>query len=674
MFKSWKSCAAAALLVSCLLLSNRSQAQATIFSQVHTVAATDVAVPVEHSLTITSAGTYQITLNDLGLDTTTTPSSPAPLLSVKLAVTNGGTIVGTPLTKAGSTQFSATPGTYVIHVVGLPDPTKHNSSGPIGIQVTNTADNSQVAAFSDTLALPPQTIPNNQGVLNDSFTVPSAGSYQITLTDCNFPQSLGGLTLAIVQQAGALITTLPGGTNPVALQPGITYRILVLAQTAASVNAGLYGVNISPAAGGAPVYSQTVPVGAVTPLSSPALTAGSYILKFTDLNYPSSLSPAGAVVSLNGQAVTQLSASGSQTFTAVTATYQVFALGLPPAPSTTGSYSVILTPQGGSPVLSVARAVSAAGSPVSAYSFDTTVTAAGTYALDLADFGLSAQFTSLSARVFQGGFALGPALTATGSTNVSAAAGPASLLVFAQPGTGGSLFGIDLTASGSSNALFAATQGVGQLFGSGTFTVPSAGSYTVTVSDVAFPTNLATLAVAVTQGANNLGSIFTGGSFKFTGAPNTNYFVNFIAQPGTATADHAGTYSISVAPTPAAPVVSLSSSGTSVTSGATVNLTWSSQNATSCSGSSTPSGLWSTSQLSGNAVQTGAITTSATFTLTCTGAGGSTTQTATVSVAAPSGGGHGGGGKLGFDILALLATLTLVRAGWQAAGVRSVLG
>jgi hypothetical protein len=658
MLKSWKS-SAAALLASCALLSANLRAQTTLTDEVHTVAAASVAVPVEHKFTIATAGTYQVTLVDLGA--ALTPA--APLVSVKLAITSGSTVVGTPLTKAGSAQFSATPGPYVIHVIGLPDSTKPGS-GPIGIQVTNTADNTQVGGpYSDTLALPSMGIPNNQGVLDDSFTVASTGSYQVTLADFQFPQALPTLTLAIAQQGGALVTTLPGGTNPVSLQAGVSYRIFAVGQAGTSVNAGLYGVSITPAGGGAPVYSQSVPVGAVTLLGAPVLAAGSYTLSFADLVYPNPLSPAGAVVALNGQSVAQLTAAGTQTFTATPGTFQVFAVGLPAAPAATGSYSVTLASQS-TPVLSLARAVSASGSAVTAYSFDTTVTTAGTYALNLVDLGLATQFTSLSAAAIQNGFRLGSPLTATGSLNVIPAAGPVTLLVFAQPGTGGSLFGIDLTPSGGSSPLFATTQGVGQLFDVRTITIPTAGSYTVTVADVGFPTNLASLAVAVTQGANNLGQIFTGGSFNFTATPGT-YFLNFIAQPQPATvsADQAGTYSVSVAPTPPAPVVTFAGSASTVTSGGTITLTWSSQNATSCAGSSTPAGVWSTSQLSGNAQPTGSITTSTTFTLKCTGEGGSTTQTASVTVSSAASGKGGGGGSVSLDVVALLAALTLMRLG-----------
>jgi hypothetical protein len=79
------------------------------------------------------------------------------------------------------------------------------------------------------------------------------------------------------------------------------------------------------------------------------------------------------------------------------------------------------------------------------------------------------------------------------------------------------------------------------------------------------------------------------------------------------------------------PTATISASPTSIASGGTSTITWSSTNATSC----TASGDWSgTKATSGNA-STGALTSSKTYTITCTGAGGTGTPvSATVTVSA----------------------------------------
>jgi hypothetical protein len=82
------------------------------------------------------------------------------------------------------------------------------------------------------------------------------------------------------------------------------------------------------------------------------------------------------------------------------------------------------------------------------------------------------------------------------------------------------------------------------------------------------------------------------------------------------------------APPPPAPTVTLNANPTSVQSGGSSQLTWSSTNANSC----TASGGWSGSRnTSGNATINN-ITANTTFTLQCTGAGGSAQRSVTVQV------------------------------------------
>jgi beta-glucanase (GH16 family) len=81
---------------------------------------------------------------------------------------------------------------------------------------------------------------------------------------------------------------------------------------------------------------------------------------------------------------------------------------------------------------------------------------------------------------------------------------------------------------------------------------------------------------------------------------------------------------------PSAPTLSISASPTSITSGQSSTITWSSTNATSCTASN---GWTGTKAVSSSQVVTPTVTT--TYTLTCTSAGGSTaTQSTTVTVTA----------------------------------------
>ena len=652
---------AAAFLMTCA----QSYAQTTLLNTVNTLAAPTQGVPIQETFQITTAGTYTVTLVDFGAQQT--PA--APLASVGLAVTNGSAIVGTPLTAAGSAQFTAAAsGTYTVQVVGAPG--TGAGSGPIGIQITSSTG-TQIASFSPSLALPSGPA-NDTAPMSGSFTVSTSGNYQVTLSDLQLPQALSSLTMAITTYgpSGDMFQFVPNSTlatstgtpivsATVALQSGVTYNIFAGGAASTSVNAGLFGVNVTPSGGGAPVYSNSVPVGAVTSVSTPTLTAANYTITLADLSYPAALSSLGAVVVLNGQSAATLIGSGPAAFNATANPYQVYAVGVP-ASSGLGSYALNLQPTGGTSILNIARAVAAPGGTSYAYAYDTT-TVAETYALSLGDFGFPAQFTSLSAVVVQNGALVGSPVTASNSPGaMTTAAGPLSVLVFSQPATSATvtagLFGLDLTANGAATPTYQTTQGVGELFAANTINVTTGGQYQVSINDLGFPSAFGSLAVLVTQGTTVIGHIYNAGSFNFA-ATAGDYFVNVLAQPQGAY--EAGTYVLTVGPVPPAATLTLQSSATSVTSGGTVTLSWSAQNATSC----TASGGWSGNQPVSGQATSPTITADTTFTLTCTGNGGSVTQSVTVNLAAAASKGGGGGGAIRLDVLAVLFMLALLRVG-----------
>jgi len=621
------------------------QAQA-LLNQVHTIAAATTAVPVEETFDVTTAGTYTITLTDLGA----TLAPPAPLASVKLAVTNSSdSLVGSVLVGAGTlTLSSLAAGSYQLHVVGMPGNTP--GSGPIGI-VVNGPGMTQVAVFQDTLALPSQALPNGEGVLDSSFTVGSSGNYTLTLTDLELPQALPTLTLLLVPQGGAPLATLPvAGTGAmqttVALSAGVTYDIFAVGAAGAPANAGLYGAVVTDS-GGKVVFGRAIPVGGTTHVGTAALSAGSASLTLTDLKYPAVLTQLAAVATLSGQSAAALSAGGQQSFSAVSGSYEVFAYSAAAAAAPgAGSYAVQVT-QGGQTPLGAARAVVAPGSAESVYAFDGTIPGAGSYTLSLADFQFPAALGTLSVGVAQGGAMLGT-LSAAGNTNVSAASGPISVFVLAAAPAAGGLFGFGLAPAAGGAPVLEATQAVGTLFSSQQITIGAAGSYAVTATDLGFPASFAAYDTIVTQGTTAVGSIFGGGTFNFAATPGT-YFVNFIAQP--TGSDLAGTYALTLAVAPPAPTVSLSVDHQQVASGSSVDLIWSSTNAASC----TASGGWSGGEPTSGTATSAALTESTTFTLTCTGPGGSGSQSVTVTVMPASGGGGGGGGASDPALLAALA-------------------
>lgn len=633
------------------------QAAAPIFNEVHTIAGPTVAVPQEYTFSVSAAGDYTITLTDLGA--ALTPS--APLQSVELAVTSSAdTLVGAPLVGAGTlTLNSLAVGDYTIHVIGLPGNTP--GSGPFGVAVDN-ASMTSIATFQGVLALPSGALPNGLAVWSDTFTPQAGGNYTVALNDLQLPQSLSQFGLLLIPQGGTTITQiLPVAGSPtpnqatVALTAGVTYSIIFYGQ-ASPGSGGLLSATVTPSAGGSPIYGKALAAGTTTAIGSPGLAAGSATFTLTDLKYPAALAQVQGVLLLNGVPMATLSAAGSQALTAVAGTYQVFGAGTAAAAAPgAGSFAVQVT-QGGVPAFGAARGVIASGSSLTPYSFDTTVATAGKYALSLTDFRFPVVLDSLGLVAVQGGAALGSPLTSAGDLNITAAAGPLTLLVFAQAATGGGLFGIDTTPLAGGASLFSVTQGVGGVFSARQFSITAAGTYAVTATDLGFPATFANFDTIVTQGTTQLGQIFGGGTFVINATPG-NYFINFVAQP--TGSNQAGTYALTVGSAPAAPVVSLSTDNSQVASGSTVDIIWSSQNATSCT-AGPASGGWSGPQATSGTATSAALTATTTFTLSCSGAGGTTQKSVTVTITAPASGGHKGSAD--GVLLTLLAVLLACRA------------
>jgi hypothetical protein len=248
-------------------------------------------------------------------------------------------------------------------------------------------------------------------------------------------------------------------------------------------------------------------------------------------------------------------------------------------------------------------------------------------------------------------------LTVSSTGDFTGSAGLAVVVVDAQaPASGSGIFAVTVqTKASPAQILLDQTQAVGGVFNTRVINYGASGSYEVTLADLGFPTNFQNLAVVLSQGSQVLGKIFGSGTFPVNATPG-QYVLTFVATPG---AQNYGLYSINIAA--ALPTVTFSASAPSVPLGQTVQLTWSSQNATACTAGGDPA--WT-----GNEALTGttavSLAATVTLTLTCTGSGGSAKQSVSVSVtaAAASSGSHGGGSM----DLALLSLLTAVLLGrWR---------
>jgi hypothetical protein len=624
----------------------------TLLDQTSMVGLPTVAAPQEYSFTATATEALTVTLTDFKV--------PAAFSSLQIAVTQADALVGKPATVQGSTAtlaIAATAGDiYVIYVIGTPNAAQ--GIGSFGVCVTRNSDTTHtcVPAYSFSGNIQTPSAPSTTGVstLDTNFTATSTGTYQVALTDDQFPVPLQMVSATIFNGGTQVGGVFPAGTTPVTLTGGVNYTLLVAAQAAASPQAGLYGVRITDPSG-ALVFDRTLPVGSLgasTLVENPS--AQSLTLSLTDFAYPAALDSLGAAVTSSGVKLGELTAAGSlPAFTAPAGALEIWQFAT--AGASPGVYGLSLASAKAS-VYSTTQVVNPASNASSgSYAFAVQLTA-GTYNLSVTDLQFPGSLATLSSTIAQNGVQL----TVNSDGDFTAAAGVAVVVVDAgAPQTGGSgIFDVAVrTTSAPTTTLFDQTQAVGGVFDTQLINYGASGTYNVTLTDLGFPTTFQNLALVLSQGGQVLGKIYGGGTFSINATPG-QYVLTFVATPG---ADNYGLYSLNVASAP--PTLTFTATPTSVTAGQAVQLTWSSQSATSCTASGN-SGWTGNEPVSGSTSVS--VSASGALTLTCTGPGGSITQS--VSITLKPGSSGGGGGSIDLALLALLGAAFVVRWGMIARG------
>lgn len=651
-----------------VMVASLAAQAATLFETTElagTTVADDAVLPQPFTFEVTTAGSYTIRLTDL--------RTPQALDSLQAIVTRDLSVVAQlavsypaapALPSPASQSFMATPGTYRIHVLGIPDAAE--AGGGFGVSVDPTAGGASLLDHADIIAAS-STPSNGVSVLQADIQVAQAGTYEVTLADRAFPAALASTQMLLLQQTDAGPVVVPLNLGAFDATPG-AYQLLIVATAAPPALAGLYSISV--AMGSTQVYQSTQRVGNLQPGTEvPIATAGQHALTLADANFPASLASLAAVITQNGDVLGSLSAAGTMNIAAAQGVAEIYALATPTTTGGVGAFSLQLA-RAAQTVYADVRIADASADPTTPAIYavaSTAAVAAGDYQLKLEDFAFPLAFASLKAAAVQGATVLGT-LNGEGTAQFTLQAGIAKILVAVLPpdsGSGNALFGMTLASSPGGTTVLETTQGVGGLFRTHTVPVTVAGQYDLTLQDLAFPSAMRTAALVITRGTTLVGQIFGGGTVPRQQLAAGTYVLNFLGQP--ATSAKYGTYGLKVADSPPQPTVTLSASPDSITSGQSTTLQWSSTNATTC----TASGGWSGTKSATGSQSAGSLSANTKFDLSCTGPGGTGNASTTVTVSAPSASGGGGGGGMNLLSLAGLGMLAIFGLSRQRRSTRN---
>jgi hypothetical protein len=619
------------------------------------VAASGAPTPTQENFSIATAQDLVVTFTDLQV--------PGAFTSANVVVTQGAGVVGTvalaPPATTASLSLPGAVGAYTLSVIGVPDATFN--VGTFTVCVAPKANPTAcIADASLTGNVAVQTNPAAPTISTYSTTlaVVSGGDYTFTYTDLQFPVALAvAPSFSLFQGVTPLAVPLAASPATVTLAPGV-YTLFGIAQADSTATAGLYGITVAGPAGVAPLLDNVIPVGTLKAAAQVSnTTAQTLTLSATDYAFPSALASGSLqVIVTSGASNLASAAAGSPaSFSALAGTLQIWSHAT--AGSGAGTYEVDLA---SATQLLLQSPVGVDGGGMMAYAYVTPDSlSAAVYQATANDFQFPVALQGVQIAVAQNDAIVQKAAT-LGSFNFTAVAAPAVVLVAATPpASGDGMFDVNLQTTGSApQVVFDQVQGVSAsgAISSQTVSIANAGNYDVTLTDLGFPQKFANLALVVSNAGAVLGKIYGGGTFTIDAAA-TAYQLSFVATPGSSNAGvqaQYGLYGLQIVNS--APTLSLSASPTSVTTGGTAMLSWTSANATACTASG---GSFTGSEATSG---TASVTVSATTTygLTCTGPGGSATQSVSVTATPPAS--HGGGGRFDLSLLIFLSLLCYARA------------
>ena len=280
---------------------------------------------------------------------------PAPLASASALLTAGAMVLGTANSTGGAVTVQAPAGTLTLWTYG----SAGSTAGTYSADVAGTTD----------LYTTAQGVGPSGTTYAYAFVTPTpltAGAYQATAADLQFPSQLVGLSFAVAQNGVILQQSATPATLDFKAAAGNAV-LLVSAQAPASGSTssiGLFDVNIqSTGASANLVYDKTQSVSTTSGalLDSQALTLGingSFNATLTDLKFPAAFDTLALVVSRGSQVLGKIYGGGTFTFAGSPGTYQLTFVATPAAGQEVGFYGVSIVDS--PPVVTLASSASSA--------------------------------------------------------------------------------------------------------------------------------------------------------------------------------------------------------------------------------------------------------------------------------------------------------------------------
>jgi len=292
----------------------------------------NTAVPVgllqNPASTFTNAGAQTLTLAVADY------SFPTALANASALVTSGGTVLGTATSVGGAQTFSGPAGTLSLWTYG----SAGTSAGTYSADVAGSSD-------LDTVAF--AVVPT--GSTNYAYayvtSIATAGAYEATAADLQFPAALSALSFEVAQGGLVLASSTTAATVNFTAATGNTVVLVDAgAPTSTTSPNGLFDVNLQSSGSSATLaFDKTQSVSSTSSLfNSQTLTVSddaTYQVTLTDLQFPTTFDSLALVVSRGAQVVGKIYGGGPFTFPGTAGDYQLTFVASPSSDQLFGLYA-----------------------------------------------------------------------------------------------------------------------------------------------------------------------------------------------------------------------------------------------------------------------------------------------------------------------------------------------
>lgn len=278
-----------------------------------------------------SAQTVTLTVSDY--------TFPTALTSASAVLTSGSTVLGTASSVGGAQTFAAPAA---------------SSSAPLSLWTYGTAgggagtysvDVSAGSTDLDTVAH--AAVPSGSTAFAYAYvaSITTAGTYQATAADLQFPTALNGLAFEVAQSGVVLGSSTTAGTFSVTAAAGNAVVLVSAgAPTSTSSPNGLFDVNLQTSGSSATLaFDQTQSVSSSSALfNAQTITvsdSATYQVTLADLQFPTAFDSLALVVSRGSQVLGKVFGGGTFTFSASPGDYQMTFVASPSSDQLFGLYA-----------------------------------------------------------------------------------------------------------------------------------------------------------------------------------------------------------------------------------------------------------------------------------------------------------------------------------------------